>query len=687
MFLLDHWLDVYSYLRKARSGAPLIVAAIDFGTTFSGWACSFRSQFESDPSNVFVRPWNGFLFISSKAPTCVLIKPDGKTPDAFGFDAEYRYAELSENDSHKQWYFFQRFKLMLLNKPIHQDTMLVDQCGKPLPALRVLSLAIRYMVNDLRQWMDVNTQVSGFNLKDDIHWVLTVPAIWNDAAKDFMSLAAQEAGLLMTQITIVLEPVAASLFCIEDREQKERFEFLPGHKFLVLDAGGTDDIAVYEVCFGRKLKEVYKATGGFCGGAMVNKAFEEFLQECTGREAFERFKKENMEDFADLMRRFELIKRNVDTSFSGKKALFMPKPLIELVDAINGISFRELIQGSRYTRHADLAAGQKLLLDASIVHSFFKQSIDSIHILLAAALRQSATLGVDTIIMVGGYAESPILQEAIKTKFPGMKVIVSSEAGCAVLKGAVIFGHRPIEVSSLKDSPTAFASDFQASWSKDLGKRGDQQTREPQRPSWSTMPSNWEPMKPDEIFRQVCLPNTGDEFKRVLSNFIQTLDNRKILFIYRIQSTFLWEHYCVKKKEMEKINGMNGAEEKILFHGTKPDIIESICAENLDMRLAGSNVGAILGHGTYFATAAKMSDCYATPDTKSGHRYMLQCRVLVGRWTKGEKGLRRPPEITESVSGGYRRRYNSCVDNVQNPRIFCIFDHVQYYPEYVLEYE
>ena len=50
------------------------------------------------------------------APTCVLIKPDGKTLDAFGFGAEDRYVELSEEGSHKQWYFFQRFKLMLLDK-------------------------------------------------------------------------------------------------------------------------------------------------------------------------------------------------------------------------------------------------------------------------------------------------------------------------------------------------------------------------------------------------------------------------------------------------------------------------------------------------------------------------------------------------------------------------------------------
>lgn len=87
--------------------------------------------------------------------------------------------------------------------------------------------------------------------------------------------------------------------------------------------------------------------------------------------------------------------------------------------------------------------------------------------------------------------------------------------------------------------------------------------------------------------------------------------------------------YYMKKKEMDTVNGINGAVANILFHGTKPDIVKTICAENLDTRLAGTNIGAILGHGTHFATAAKMSDGYATPDPKSGYRFMPHCRVPV----------------------------------------------------------
>jgi hypothetical protein len=43
--------------------------------------------------------------------------------------------------------------------------------------------------------------------------------------------------------------------------------------------------------------------------------------------------------------------------------------------------------------------------------------------------------------MVGGFSESTILQEHIKKGFPDKNLFIPKEAGLAVLKGAVIFGH------------------------------------------------------------------------------------------------------------------------------------------------------------------------------------------------------------------------------------------------------
>lgn len=168
----------------------LMVAAIDFGTTFSGWGYSFKHEFKSDPTNIHAKNWNNGTNISSKAPTAVLIKPDGKTFEAFGYEAEAKYAELCADGEHRDWCFFNRFKMMLHdNLKIEENILLEDATGKSLPAKDVFTHAIKFLKEDLKT-------VCALGITEDINesevlWVLTVPAIWNEIAKRFMRQAAE----------------------------------------------------------------------------------------------------------------------------------------------------------------------------------------------------------------------------------------------------------------------------------------------------------------------------------------------------------------------------------------------------------------------------------------------------------------------------------------------------------------
>ncbi|KAH3837914.1 hypothetical protein DPMN_111317 [Dreissena polymorpha] len=53
----------------AVRGGSLLVAAIDIGTTYSGWAFSFKSEFDKDPTKVSAKVWTGSQLLSSKDPT------------------------------------------------------------------------------------------------------------------------------------------------------------------------------------------------------------------------------------------------------------------------------------------------------------------------------------------------------------------------------------------------------------------------------------------------------------------------------------------------------------------------------------------------------------------------------------------------------------------------------------------
>ena len=91
-----------------------IVAAIDFGTTFSGYAYSFASNREAIHVNKNWGQTQGFLL--HKTPTCLLLKPDGQF-EAFGFEATSRYNDLCEDEA-ADYYYFDRFKMKLYDNKV-----------------------------------------------------------------------------------------------------------------------------------------------------------------------------------------------------------------------------------------------------------------------------------------------------------------------------------------------------------------------------------------------------------------------------------------------------------------------------------------------------------------------------------------------------------------------------------------
>ena len=97
-----------------------MVAAIDFGTTYSGYAFSTYQDKNKISANNWVAGSRALM--SLKTPTTLLLKPD-KTFAAFGYEAENDYSQLAEDDEHKGYYYFRRFKMKLFNQ---QVCILVD---------------------------------------------------------------------------------------------------------------------------------------------------------------------------------------------------------------------------------------------------------------------------------------------------------------------------------------------------------------------------------------------------------------------------------------------------------------------------------------------------------------------------------------------------------------------------------
>lgn len=80
--------------------------------------------------------------------------------------------------------------------------MMKDVNGHKLESLMVVSECLKFLKDDFLKTLLENVN---FVEMKDIHWVLTVPAIWSDQAKQFMRQAANQVNLNTHSVLYVLD--------------------------------------------------------------------------------------------------------------------------------------------------------------------------------------------------------------------------------------------------------------------------------------------------------------------------------------------------------------------------------------------------------------------------------------------------------------------------------------------------
>ncbi|XP_069129609.1 heat shock 70 kDa protein 12A-like [Argopecten irradians] len=436
-------------VRNLKDIPYLMVAAIDFGSTFSGYAFSTKLDHKLDPLKVSQMTWtakSGGL-LSLKTSSAVLFDAS-ETLHSFGFDAEDKYAALMEKNLHETWYFFRRFKMSLYDEQnVSRAMKLTASNGRQMTAMKVFTSSIGFLKDHLLQ--RCKTQGTQIEMQD-IRWVLTVPAIWDDRAKQFMRECAVQAGIPNAQLVLSLEAEAAALFCkylplseMAVGKAGNVSVFKPRAKYLVLDVGGgTVDITVHEVQSDLKLKELYMANGGEWGGTMVDKEFFNLLSEILGENVIQKFREYNQADTLELHRAFETKKRSISSTTDPKITFTLPVSLLDTFEQINpGQDVSAKIKSnSKFDKNLTWKM-DRMRLSSNIAKDLFSKSVKKIVDHVIDLLHQPQVEQIQAILLVGGYSECPLLQEEIKKEFPSKRLIIPNEAGLAVLKGAVINGH------------------------------------------------------------------------------------------------------------------------------------------------------------------------------------------------------------------------------------------------------
>ncbi|XP_013395232.1 heat shock 70 kDa protein 12A [Lingula anatina] len=423
-----------------------MVAAIDFGTTFSGYAYSFTSN-ESD---IYINAnWGASVGQQLyRTPTTVLISPD-QSEAYFGFEAQQKFLEELEPEEVSEWYLFERFK-MKLNAELEinpRTTMLQADNGKSLPAQVVFSHAIRLLKEHLLESQKQSV------LATEVLWVITVPSVWSDQAKEFMRLSAIKAGIPREQQLIAYEPEAASLYYLKQCKQTPQRNPAgtvsldinkPGVTFMVADlGGGTADITVQEIDRTTlKPKILSRPTGGPWGGDAVNVEFEKLLDSVFGKEKMDGFRALHPDHWHRIIREFEIKKRTLSPVKQVPTRLVFPAGFLSYASS-HQMSLAESC--NMYEPKGALTWSiDKIRISSDVMRGLFERTIKAIsnHLLEFITTNEN---NISFLVLVGGFSDCPLLQEAITERFKGrLKVITpGNDGGLCVVKGAVVYGQNP----------------------------------------------------------------------------------------------------------------------------------------------------------------------------------------------------------------------------------------------------
>ncbi|XP_063396950.1 heat shock 70 kDa protein 12A-like [Mytilus trossulus] len=408
-----------------------VVAALDLGTTYSGFAFSTR-QNPLDIQHV------------EKVPTCLLLSPN-KEFVGFGNDAIRLYNELVKTGQHTGHYFLQKFKMDLYeNEHISTEMTIQDMAGKPIEALIVFRETILVLKKSLVYFI----KCKGLDVKmEDIRWVMPVPTFWNDAAKQFLRKSIDFIGIPEDQFQIALEPEAASIFC--QQLLPDFSASLTGTRYLIVAlGGGTTDITAHEKISSSRLRELIFATGNSYGGSTVDDRFLQMFTAIVGQDIISDIKQNYPMAYIDIFQGFELVKRNITTTNSQKVKVSIPLSVLDFkCKQVLGKDFRSAIGASKFSSAIELY-DSTIHVDVGLMKAFFNVTINSILDLIKTRLQEPAVSDVSQILLVGEFAESSLMQDKVKSEFPDKRVIVPEAAGLTVLKGAVLFGHNPSYVQS-----------------------------------------------------------------------------------------------------------------------------------------------------------------------------------------------------------------------------------------------
>ncbi|GAM40337.1 Hsp70 family protein [Talaromyces pinophilus] len=259
----------------------------------------------------------------------------------------------------------------------------------------------------------------------DRKFVLTVPAVWSDKAKDNTLKAAINAGIPEHRLALLSEPEVAALYTLRAIQPNT---IKKNDTFIVCDAGGgTVDLISYRVhdLSPLSLEEVVEGTGGVCGSMILDERFEHFLENILGFEAFDLLS----DHTRDGTLRFW--QDTIKVQFTGT----------DCEDDFDYVGWRLPLPGTEDNGEIELEGGY-LQLSKSQIQGVFDPVVQDVLSLVHTQVRRIRVAGLplQAILLVGGFGSCEYLYRRLRRAHPRITVMQPQDAWQAIACGAVLRG-------------------------------------------------------------------------------------------------------------------------------------------------------------------------------------------------------------------------------------------------------
>ena len=213
--------------------------------------------------------------------------------------------------------------------------------------------------------------------------------------------------------------------------------------------GGTVDITAHRTLKGERIEEILPASGGPWGGMYVDQQFACLLEDIFGKKFLNRYKSAHPESWLQLISSFETTKKPFNGADQNSLRVALPWSFGDFhLEHKGGKSIKNSVQA--YNNPDISFTNGAIVIKHETAKHLFSQMLNNITAHVKVLLRNPKLAKCRYIFMVGGFSQSRLLQDEIKRNFEKnrTRVLIPSEAQLSVLKGAVLFGHFPTEITT-----------------------------------------------------------------------------------------------------------------------------------------------------------------------------------------------------------------------------------------------